>query len=76
MRPSHEGYKGIDYVLEIPYVDSMTESDIREMNAIATRIIDNMQDGDRMVIRGYNTGGIYTYDYSDDKDLLKSQVIN
>ena len=76
LRPSHEGYQAIDYVLEIPYIESMTESDIREMNAIATKIIDNMKDGDRMVVRGYNTGGIYTYEYSIDKALLKSQVLH
>ena len=74
MRPSHEGYSGIDYVLEIPYIQSMTETDIAEMNAIAYEIIDNMQEGDRMVVQGYNTIGTYRYNYTSDKDLLKRQV--
>jgi hypothetical protein len=75
LRPSHEGYSGIDYVLEIPCVNTMTETDISEMNVIACKIIDNMQSGDRMVVRGYNTGGSYVYNYTTDKDLLKQQVI-
>ena len=74
MRPSHEGYSGIDYVLEIPYIQSMTETDIAEMNAIAYEIIDNMQEGDRMVVQGYNTIGTYRYNYTSDKELLKRQV--
>lgn len=74
MRPSHEGYSGIDYVLEIPYVESMTEADIAEMTAIAYEIIDNMQEDDRMVVQGYNTLGTYRYNYTSDKDLLKRQV--
>lgn len=74
MRPSHEGYSGIDYVLEIPCVRTMTEADIAEMNEIAFRIIDGMQPSDRMVVRGYNTGGSYVYSFTNDKDLLKRQV--
>ena len=74
LRPSHEGYTGIDYVLEIPCVDSMTEADIAEMNAIAYKIIDHMQVNDRMVVRGYSTIGSYIYSYKSDKELLKRQI--
>ena len=74
LRPSHEGYNGIDYVLEIPCVDSMTEADISEMNAIAYKIIDHMQVNDRMVVRGYHTIGSYVYNYTSDKELLKRQI--
>ncbi|MBR5936706.1 MAG: cellulose binding domain-containing protein [Clostridiales bacterium] len=74
LQPSHEGYKGIDYVLEIPCVNTMNASDIAEMNAIANRIIDNMHEEDHMVIRGYSIGGFYTYDYTSDTDILKKQV--
>lgn len=74
LHPSHEGYNGIDYVLEIPCVDSMTETDISEMNAIAFKIIDHMQLNDRMVVRGYQSWGSYVYSYTSDKELLKRQV--
>ena len=74
VHPSHEGYTGIDYVMEIPCVTSMTEDDIAEMNEIACQIIDNMQPNDRMVIRGYNYLGSYVYTYTNDKELLKRQV--
>lgn len=74
LHPSHEGYQAIDYVLEIPCVSSMTDADIAELNGIAYQIIDHMQEGDRMVVRGYNDGGYYIYEYTSDKDLLKRQV--
>ncbi len=76
LRPSHAGYKGIDYVLEIPCVDTMTEEDIEEMNAIADQFIDHMQDGDRMVVCGYQDYGlgVYPYNMTDDKDILKRRV--
>lgn len=76
LRPSHEGYQGIDYVLEIPCVDTMTEEDIEEMNEISYQIIDHMQDGDRMVVCGYqNYGlGVYPYNMTDDKDVLKRRI--
>lgn len=76
LRPSHEGYQGIDYVLEIPCVDTMTEEDIEEMNAISYQIIDHMQDGDRMVVCGYqNYGlGVYPYNMTDDKNVLKRRI--
>ncbi len=74
LRPSHEGYQGIDYVLEIPYISSMTEEDIAEMNEIAYQIIDHMQEGDRMVVRGWNSGGVYQYEYSINKAELREQV--
>ena len=54
----------------------MTEEDIAELNAIAYEIIDNMGQDDRMVVRGYDDGGYYPFDYSTDKDWLKTQVEN
>lgn len=74
MRPSHEGYDGIDYVLEIPCVTSMTSADIAQMNAIAYLIIGNMQENDRMAVSGYNSSGYYHYGYTNDKELLRRQV--
>ncbi len=74
LHPSNEGYQGIDYVLEIPYITSMTDEDISEMNEIAYQLIDHMRDGDRMVIRGWNSGGVYQYEYSIDKTELREQV--
>ena len=74
LRPSHEGYQGIDYVLEIPCLYSMTENDIAEMNAIAHQIIANMGAEDRMAVCGYNSLGIYPYSFTNDKSMLVSQI--
>ncbi len=74
LRPSHEGYQGIDYVLEIPCLYSMTENDIAEMNAISHQIIANMGAEDRMAVCGYNSLGIYPYSFTNDKSMLVSQI--
>ncbi|MCR5059264.1 MAG: cellulose binding domain-containing protein [Clostridiales bacterium] len=74
LRPSHEGYQGIDYVLEIPCLYSMTEADIAEMNAVAHQIIANMGAEDRMAVCGYNSLGIYPYSFTNDKSMLVSQI--
>ncbi len=75
LHPSHEGYQGIDYVLEIPCLYSMTENDIAEMNAIAHQLIDNMGDYDRMAICGYNSfSGTYPYSFTVHKSILSWQL--
>ncbi|MBR5057374.1 MAG: cellulose binding domain-containing protein [Clostridiales bacterium] len=75
LRPSHEGYEGIDYVLEIPCLQSMTQEDIDEMNAIAHRIIDNKGEYDRMAICGYNSySGTYPYFFTVHNSILSQQL--